>query len=120
MSKYSRSWARWRIWAGLWVLGWVFLCPNRALSQEIPVRDLGKGWYEVIGLAPLVNITPEQARRRALQDARQQALMFAVGLEIKDATLWHQAEEGGKLVDRFYSLNQQVLAGRVVAERKAE
>ena len=96
------------------------VCSDGAYGQSAPVRDLGGGWYEAVGTAPLVNITPEQARRRALQDAREQALMFAVGVDITDATLWHQAEEGGQLVDQFYSLNQQVLAGRVVEERNAE
>lgn len=93
-----------------------------AESMDRPLRleRLRGGWIEAEGQARLVNITPEEARRRALQDARERAIMFAVGIEVQAHTLMREEESEEWSGDAFYFLSQQTSAGRIVEERPAE
>ena len=53
------------------------------LDRPLQVHDLGGGWVQAEGEAQVVNITPEEARKRALQNARERAIMHAVGIGVQ-------------------------------------
>jgi len=92
--------------------GWV--------QQPLQVRSLGDGWFEAEGEAHVVNITPEEAQRRALQDARERAIMYAVGIDVRAHTYLRQEETSAGIQDAFLSLSEQTSAGRIVEERPPE
>ena len=50
---------------------------SHRIDQPLQVQKLSNGWILAEGEAHVTNITPEEARRRALQDARERAIMFA-------------------------------------------
>lgn len=102
----------------LW-LAWVpgYLAAQTGLEQSLQVRDLGDGWFEAEGEAPAVNITPEAARQQALEDARQRAIMFAVGVDVQGGSFLLQEEGEKGFRDAFLQLSRQTSAGRIVAEK---
>jgi len=110
-------------WIGLFIFciscSWSVVRADSA-DRLLRLEKLGDGWVEAEGQARLVNITPEEARRRALQDARERAIMFAVGIEVQAHTLMREEESDEWTGDAFYSLSQQTSAGRIVEEKPAE
>lgn len=88
--------------------------------RSLMVRALEGGWIEAEGEAQVSNITPEEARRRALQDAREQAILFAVGTDVRARSLLLQGETQEHINETFIALSEQVSAGRIVAERGVE
>ena len=111
------------IWGGLlilWVGAEVAAAQLEEMARPLQVRAVGDGWIESEGLAQVVNITPEEARIRALQDARERAIMFGVGIEVQAHTLQRQEESEGLFDDAFYTLSEQTSAGRIVEERPPE
>lgn len=91
--------------------------PDKSTSS---VKDLGGGWYEAVGQASVINITPEEARRRAVQSARDAALVYAVGVDVQASSLLRREEGRDGFADAFFSLSQQTHAGRVVEQRPAQ
>jgi len=89
-----------------------------AESTESEITDLGNGWFEVIGQSFIQNITPEEARGRAILDACKKAIEYHSGVEISGRSLDIQAESQGKiLLDNFSSLSSQVTTG-IILEKK--
>lgn len=109
------------IWIGLW-LGMLWGVGEMAAqsgpsNRPLAVRKLGGGWVEAEGQEQVVNIAPEEARRRALQAAREQAIAFAVGIEVQTQT-YLRTEEGMR--EAFVMLSEQTSAGRIVEEKSPE
>ena len=110
-------------WEGLlilWVGAEVAAAQLEEMARPLQVRAVGDGWIESEGLAQVVNITPEEAQVWALQDARERAIMFGVGVEVQAHTLLRQEEREALLEDAFYTLSEQTSAGRIVEERSLE
>ena len=85
---------------------------------ESEIKDLGNGWFEVIGQAFIQNITPEEAKDLAILDACKKAIEYYSGVEISGRILDIQAESQGKiLLDNFSSLSSQTSTG-IVLEKK--
>ena len=92
------------------------------LHEEAPeVVDLGGGWVEAVGEALIANLTPEEAKRRALQDARERAVMYVVGVkvqeEILDVVRSEGSGEGEDLRRSFLDISQHTSFGRIVEEK---
>ena len=81
------------------------------------VRALGDGWFEAEAAVVLANISPEEARRRALQEARDRALAFAVGLDVQRLAVDYVRGGENSYKEAFLALSQVSSAGRIVAER---
>lgn len=90
--------------------------PNQ-LDRSLGVRDLGNGWIEAEGQVQVVNITPEEAQQRALQDARHRAIAFAVGIDVQSSSVSWQEESEKGFQDAFSRLTMVASAGRIVEER---
>jgi len=88
-----------------------------SIDHPLQIRDLGDDWIEVEGESQVVNITPEEARRRALKDARERAILFAVGIDVQAYTALLQEENEAGVHSAFYALSEQASAGRIVDER---
>ncbi len=111
------------VWTSLFILwaGTVGAAdPSEWMNRPLQVRELGDGWIEVEGEAQVVNITPEEARRRALQDARERAIMFAVGVDVQAQSLLLEEDGAGRGHEAFFALSEQASAGRIVEERSAK
>ena len=87
------------------------------LDRPLQVHDLGGGWIQAEGEAQVVNITPEEARKRALQYARERAIMHAVGIGVQAQTFLRETEDESGFNDALFSLSQQTSAGKIVEER---
>ena len=90
------------------------------VNHPLQVRALGDGWFEAEGEAQVVNITPEEAQRGALQDARERAIMSAVGIDVRAQTFLRQEETPTGIQAAFLSLSEQTSAGRIVDELSPE
>lgn len=84
-------------------------------SQADQIKDLGDGWFEVVGKAVIQNITPEQAEEQAIFNACRDAIQYFSGVEISERTLDLQAATGGRVVlDHFSSLSKQTTTGIIL------
>jgi hypothetical protein len=86
-------------------------------TGPLEIRALGNGWVLSEGQATVANITPEEARRLALERARHRAIEFAVGVDVQ-AQRYLRREEEGK--DAFLTVSEQTSAGRIAEEKTPE
>lgn len=63
----------------------IFILCNGLLVSSLMAQDLI--WVTVEGKAPIVNISVEEARSRAIEDAERQAIEEAIGMDISAETL---------------------------------
>lgn len=83
--------------------------------DEQAIKDLGNGWFEVTGTAIIQNISPEEARELAIQNACQEVIEYYSGVEISGSTISIQAESKGKiLLDNFLQLTNQTCKGIIL------
>jgi hypothetical protein len=79
------------------------------------INDLGEGWYEITTSIKVENITPEQAREKAIQRACQLAIEQFAGIEVTGRTSLIQAESNNEItMDHFSKLTNQVSKGIVL------
>ena len=79
------------------------------------IKDLGDGWFEVVGKAIIQNITPEEAEEQAIFNACRDAIQYYSGVEISARTLDLQAESQNKIMlDHFSSLTKQTTNGIIL------
>ena len=83
-------------------------------------RKLVNGWIEAWGEVRVEGVTPEEAKTKALEAARGEAIACAAGIEVH--TLDYRAiEEGGaSFRDVFLSFSRQTSSGQVVDQRRPE
>ena len=93
--------------------------PTRpAAASDLPTAHrLPEGWIEAWGEARLVNLTPKEAREQALQAAREAAIQFDVGVEIRTGDYLIQEDDGSSFRDAFLSFSRQTSSGRIVEVR---
>lgn len=94
----------------------LFLATNCFAQFSRPqITDLGEGWYEITTSIKVENITPEQAREKAIQRACQLAIEQFAGIEITGRTSLIQAESNNKItMDHFSKLTNQVSNGIIL------
>ena len=79
------------------------------------ISDLGEGWYKVTTSVRVENITPEQAKEKAIQKACQMAIEQFAGIEVTGRTSLIQAESNNEItMDHFSKLTNQVSNGIVL------
>ena len=85
------------------------------------IIDLGEGWYEVTTSVKVENITPEQAREKAIQRACQLAIEQFAGIEITGRTTLVEAESNDKItMEHFSKLSNQVSHGIILEKEIIE
>ncbi len=84
-------------------------------TEKRSIKDLGNGWFEVVGTAVIQNITPEEAEQQAIYHACRTAVQYYSGVEISERTLDLQASGHKKiLLDHFCSLSTQTTNGIIL------
>ena len=89
-----------------------------AVSKNISkseLTNLGKGWFKVTESVVIENITPEEAKDRAIQRACKKAIEYFSGIEVSGRVINIQAENQDKiLIDNFSSITQQTAQGIII------
>lgn len=84
-------------------------------SEQPQIINLSNDWYEVTVSIPIANITPEQAREKAMQKACQMAIEQFSGIEITGRTSLIQAESNNEItMDHFSKLTNQISNGIIL------
>lgn len=87
-------------------------------SEQPQITNLSDDWYKVIVSVPIANVTPEQARERAIQKACQMAIEQFAGIEVTGRTSLIQAESNNEItIDHFSKLTNQISNG-IILEKK--
>lgn len=85
---------------------------NNAIPE---IKNLENSWFEVTGKAFIQNITPEEAKEKAILDACKKAIEYYSGVEISSRSLDIRAESNSKIVlDQFSSLSNQTTSGIIL------
>ncbi|MDZ7360384.1 MAG: DUF4384 domain-containing protein [candidate division KSB1 bacterium] len=95
----------------------MFLTPVESSAQHHPRIDT----TTTVGLALMENLTPQQARTAALNEARAEAVRIVAGVKIRSESIGVRSEsmQEGKttaLQDFFASVNRDVAYGHVVRQ----
>ena len=84
-----------------------------AQSGEI-LKDLGDGWYEVMGTSSLENQTLEQARRKAEDIACREAIEHFSGVQVSSSSSYVLGESEHMDVDKYSQIINSVSAGSIL------
>jgi len=94
-------------------------------TDEQEIKDLSNDWFEVTGSAVIENITPEQARELAVQNACKRVIEYYSGVMVNATTLKITSESNNKiLIDHFSQLvnlssEAKILEKEILNERVA-
>ncbi|OPX22174.1 MAG: hypothetical protein B1H02_06500, partial [Candidatus Latescibacteria bacterium 4484_107] len=72
------------------------------------------------------NITPEEARRQALENARAEAIRYAAGVQVgsitydRQVSLHNAAKDREEVQESFATICEQTSAGKIVEEKPPE
>ena len=92
----------------------VIFCQGPTPLQPI-IKALGNDWFEVTASVAIENITPEKAKKLAIQRACKQVIEYYCGVEISGRVLSVQAESGDAvLMDNFLQLINQTSSGIIL------
>jgi len=91
---------------------------NFSVTQNISKSEfinLGNGWFKVTESVVIENITPEEAKERAIQRACKKAIEYFSGIEVIGRVINIQAENQNQiLIDNFSSITQQTAQGIII------
>lgn len=73
-------------------------------------------WVEAVGEIAYLNITPEEAKFRALEEARKNAIAQVVGIDFQSETAQAVTEQQNIVSDFFSTVSQSRIYGRIVEE----
>ncbi|MCK4654328.1 MAG: DUF4384 domain-containing protein [Candidatus Cloacimonetes bacterium] len=77
--------------------------------------DLGNGWFEVTESIVIENISPEEAKEKAIQKACKRAIEYFSGIEISGRIINFKAENQNEiLLDNFASITKQTTQGIIL------
>jgi hypothetical protein len=85
-------------------------------SEILAVKPLGNNEYEVTGEVFIQNITPEEARVKAIAQACRSAVEFHSGVEINSRTFSFLSESNNIVIDSFSSITNQLSTG-IITEK---
>ncbi len=84
-------------------------------SEQPQITNLSNDWYQVTVSIPIANITPEQAREKAMQKACQMVIEQFAGIEVTGRTSLIQAESNNEItMDHFSKLTNQISNGIIL------
>jgi len=84
-------------------------------NKQNYIVDLGNGWFEITELSLIENITPEEAKEKAIQKALKKAIEYFSGIEISGRVIDLQAENKDEiLLENFSSITQQTAQGIIL------
>lgn len=94
----------------------LFLVSTCFAQNLVPrINDLGDGWFEVTSYVVIENITPEEAKGKAIQKACQTAIEQFSGIEITGRTSLIEVESGSEItIDHFSKLTNQTSNGIIM------
>ncbi len=79
------------------------------------INELGDGWFEVTSFVVIENITPEEAKGKAIQKACQTAIEQFSGVEVTGRTSLIEVESGSEItIDHFSKLTNQTSNGIIL------
>lgn len=106
----------------LWGLVWAVASSGQpSTCRDLPqARKLADDWIEAWGEARVEGITPEEARGKALEVARGEAIACAVGIDVHSLDYRAIEEGGASFRDVFLSFSRQTSSGRVVDQRRPQ
>ncbi|MDO9577072.1 MAG: DUF4384 domain-containing protein [Candidatus Cloacimonadales bacterium] len=91
------------------------------VANEILPQDLGDGWYEITTSVKIENITPEQAKQKAIERACQLAIEQFAGIEVSGRTTSIEAESNDRVtMEHFSKLSSQVSNGIILEKEILE
>ena len=98
------------------LLIFILFSVNLSADEMRPkIKNLGDGWYEITTGIPVVNISPEEAKEKAIQRACQLAIEQFSGIEVSGRTTSIEVESNDNVtIDHFSKLTQQISNGIVL------
>ncbi|MCK4653572.1 MAG: DUF4384 domain-containing protein [Candidatus Cloacimonetes bacterium] len=79
------------------------------------INELGDGWFEVTSSVVIENITPQEAKKLAIQKACQTAIEQFSGIEVTGRTSLIEVESGCEVtIDHFSKLTNQTSQGVIL------
>lgn len=79
------------------------------------MKSLGNGWYRVTEFCEIVNLTPRQAKQKAINQACRKAIEYHSGVEIKSRVYDTYIENNQKIIQNdFLSILSQVSNGVII------
>ncbi len=100
------------------LLTYIFVSLNILISQSPDIIKLGNDWYQVISFVTISNITPEEAKRRAIEDALRKAVEYHSGIEINSRSTSFQSETNKNIGLDWFSQMTNALSEGVVLEKE--
>ncbi|MEA3500230.1 MAG: DUF4384 domain-containing protein [Candidatus Marinimicrobia bacterium] len=94
-----------------------FVPKTEIINQNLQPNliDLGNNWCQITTKIAIENISPEDAKKLALQKSYRQAIEYFSGIEVKSQTSYLQSHSLNKLVvDNFSQLTSQASDGIVL------
>jgi hypothetical protein len=89
-------------------------------AEKEYVKPLANGWVETTGIASIHNITPEEARNKAIMNACAAAIQY-YGIQVSQRDLDIQAESSHKTIhDDFLSLTSLTTHGVILEKTVVE
>lgn len=89
-----------------------------SISQNINPNDfidLGDGWFRVTESIVIANISPQEAKEKAIQKACKRAVEYYSGIEISGRVVDIQVENQNEiLMDNFFSITKQTTQGIIL------
>jgi len=78
------------------------------------LKELGDGWYEVMGTSSLENLTLEQATRKAQDNACREAIEHFSGVQVSSSSSYVLGESERMDVDKYSQIINSVSAGLIL------
>ncbi|MBT6516354.1 MAG: DUF4384 domain-containing protein [Candidatus Marinimicrobia bacterium] len=78
------------------------------------LKELGDGWYEVMGTSSLENLTLEQATRKAQDNACREAIEHFSGVQVSSSSSYVMGESERMDIDKYSQIINSVSAGLIL------
>ena len=78
------------------------------------LKELGDGWYEVMGTSSLENLTLEQATRKAQDNACREAIEHFSGVQVSSSSSYVMGESERMDIDKYSQIINSVSAGIIL------
>jgi len=96
------------------VLPLFFISLHLSAQSGETLKELGDGWYEVMGTSSLENITLEQAKRKAQNNACRDAIEHFSGVQVSSSSSYVFGESERKDIDKYSQIINSVSAGIIL------
>lgn len=91
------------------------------IQKQEEIIDMGNGWFNVTTSVFIENITPEEAKEKAISKACKMSIEYYSGVEVTGRSYLIQAESNEKiLIDYFSQLTKQTSKGIILKKEILE